>query len=405
MNIENKYIAVIGAGESGVGAALLAQKYGAQVFVSDFGSIKENLRSELSENSIEFEEKGHSTDRILRSDLVIKSPGIPNEAPIIQSIKNKGIWMLSEIEFASRFSNAKTICITGSNGKTTTTMLVHHILDKAGYDVGFGGNIGKSFARQLLTTDCEYYVLELSSFQLDDLVDFRADIAILLNITPDHLDRHKNISNYIAIKNKLNDSSEISIANENLKKVISHADYFFSSEGTLRKQNLSAIKMICSSLGYDFSEDEILTCFSQLPHRMETFHYLDENISFIDDSKATNVASSLEGLKSIDQSRSLIVICGGRSKNQDFEEYANYLNQYATNIFYFGESSIALKKLLDPSKSQAVKDLKKAVNSALKLLKNNSVVILSPACSSLDMFKSFSERGKKFKDLVLNAKI
>tara|TARA_B100001113_G_scaffold47133_1_gene33780 strand:+ start:15662 stop:16864 length:1203 start_codon:yes stop_codon:yes gene_type:complete len=332
------------------------------------------------------------------------SPGFDLNHRVIKEAKRHNIQIKSDISIFLEENSSKKILISGTNGKSTVCSWLEKLLNFKNLDVLAVGNIGKPVL-DYIEEKRDFFVIEVSSFHLEIAALPIFKLSVLLNITPDHLDRHKNISNYIAIKNKLNDSSEISIANENLKKVISHADYFFSSEGTLRKQNLSAIKMICSSLGYDFSEDEILTCFSQLPHRMETFHYLDENISFIDDSKATNVASSLEGLKSIDQSRSLIVICGGRSKNQDFEEYANYLNQYATNIFYFGESSTALKKLLDPSKSQAVKDLKKAVNSALKLLKNNSVVILSPACSSLDMFKSFSERGKKFKDLVLNAKI
>lgn len=201
MSLKNKYIAVIGAGESGVGAALLAQKLGAEVFVSDYGKIKENYKKELEENSISFEENGHSLHKIEKADEVIKSPGIPQDSAVIQHLKKTNIRLISEIEFASRYSQAKTICITGSNGKTTTTMLVYHIFQKAGYDVGFGGNIGKSFARQLAVSDCEYYILELSSFQLDDLQEFKADISIILNITPDHLDRYEyNMDLYVDSK-------------------------------------------------------------------------------------------------------------------------------------------------------------------------------------------------------------
>ena len=210
MNLKNKYISIIGAGESGVGAALLAKKMGADVFVSDFNLIKDQFRKELEDNDISYEENGHTLDKIGKADLIIKSPGIPNNTPVIKFIKESKITVLSEIEFASRFSSAKTICITGSNGKTTTTMLVYHILKSAGYSVGFGGNIGKSFARQLASSDYEYYVLELSSFQLDDLKDFRADISVLLNITPDHLDRYENDMNlYVNSKMKIiNNQSE-----------------------------------------------------------------------------------------------------------------------------------------------------------------------------------------------------
>ena len=204
MNLKNKYISIIGAGESGVGAALLAKKIGADVFVSDFNLITDQFRKELEDNDISYEENGHTLDKIGKADLIIKSPGIPNNTPVIKFIKESKITVLSEIEFASRFSSAKTICITGSNGKTTTTMLVYHILKSAGYSVGFGGNIGKSFARQLASSDYEYYVLELSSFQLDDLKDFRADISVLLNITPDHLDRYENDMNlYVNSKMKI----------------------------------------------------------------------------------------------------------------------------------------------------------------------------------------------------------
>ena len=332
------------------------------------------------------------------------SPGFDLNHRIIKEARRHNIQIKSDISIFIEENSSKKILVSGTNGKSTVCSWLEKLFNFKNLDVLALGNIGKPVL-DYIEEKKDFFIIEVSSFHLEieSLPSFK--LSVLLNITPDHLDRHKNLSNYIAIKNKLNDSSEISIANENLKKVISHADYFFSCKGNVRNQNLNAIKTICSCLEYDFSDEEIISCFAQLPHRMETFHYLDENISFIDDSKATNVASSLEGLKSIDESKSLIVICGGRSKNQDFEEYTNFLNQYAANIIYFGESSTALKELLDPSKSHQVEDLQKAVNSALKLVKNDSVVILSPACSSLDMFKSFSERGKKFKDLVLNAKI
>ena len=218
----------------------------------------------------------------------------------------------------------------------------------------------------------DFFVLEVSSFHLDiaPLPDF--EISVLLNISPDHLDRHKSFDNYIKVKDKLNHNSKISIINKNLKKYIPHADYFFDCEGSVKKQNLLAISKVCSALNLSYSEEEILSCFPQLPHRMENFHNLDGDIVFIDDSKATNVSSALEGLKSIDQSKSLIVICGGRSKNQDLKDFTNFLNHRATNIFYFGESIKTFKKLLDKSKAQPVNNLDEAVDSAFKVLKKYS---------------------------------
>ncbi|MEN9998401.1 MAG: UDP-N-acetylmuramoyl-L-alanine--D-glutamate ligase, partial [Bacteroidota bacterium] len=197
----NKHIAILGAGESGVGAAILAKKMGWNVFVSDFGAIKEEFKTELSENGFEWEEGKHSEERILNADLVIKSPGIPDKAPLIKKIREKGVKIISEIEFGGYYSNAKTIAITGSNGKTTTTMLTYHILKKAGINVGLAGNVGKSFAKQIAEENFDWFVLELSSFQLDDMFDFRADIAILTNITPDHLDRYNyEMQNYVDSK-------------------------------------------------------------------------------------------------------------------------------------------------------------------------------------------------------------
>ena len=201
MKKEKKHISILGAGESGVGAAILAKKQGWDVFVSDFGSIKQEFKDELDANELKWEEGQHSESVILNSDLVIKSPGIPDKAPIIKKLKEKGIKIISEIEFGGYYSKAKTICITGSNGKTTTTMLTYHILRKAGVNVGLAGNVGKSFAKQIATEDFEWYVLELSSFQLDDMFEFRADISMILNITPDHLDRYNyEMQNYVDSK-------------------------------------------------------------------------------------------------------------------------------------------------------------------------------------------------------------
>ena len=198
MKTENKHISILGAGESGVGAAILAKKQGWEVFVSDFGKIKEEYKEELDRNDLTWEEGQHSEDIILKSELIIKSPGIPDKAPLIKKLKEQGTKIISEIEFAGYYSKAKTICITGSNGKTTTTMLTYHILRKAGINVGLAGNVGQSFAKQVATENFDWYVIELSSFQLDDMYDFKADIAMLLNITPDHLDRYNyEMQNYV----------------------------------------------------------------------------------------------------------------------------------------------------------------------------------------------------------------
>ena len=201
MKTENKHITILGAGESGVGAAILAKKQGWEVLVSDFGKIKEDFKEELDRNDLKWEEEKHTESTVLASDLVVKSPGIPETAPLIKKLRAKNIKVISEIEFASYYSKAKTICITGSNGKTTTTMLTFHILNKAGINVGLAGNVGKSYAKQVATEDFDWYVLELSSFQLDDMYEFKADIAILLNITPDHLDRYDyKMQNYVNSK-------------------------------------------------------------------------------------------------------------------------------------------------------------------------------------------------------------
>lgn len=331
------------------------------------------------------------------------SPGFDLDHEIIRNAKQQNIEIKSDIGIFIDANPSKKILVSGTNGKSTVCSWLEKLFNFKNLDTSAIGNIGKPVLDYVLEKK-DFFVLEVSSFHLDiaPLPDF--EISVLLNISPDHIDRHKSFDNYIKAKDKLNHNSKISIVNKNLKKYIPHADYFFDCEGSVKKQNLLAISKVCSALNLSYSEEEILSCFPQLPHRMENFHNLDGDIVFIDDSKATNVSSALEGLKSIDQSKSLIVICGGRSKNQDLKDFTNFLNHRATNIFYFGESIKTFKKLLDKSKAQPVNNLDEAVDSAFKVLKKNTVMILSPACSSLDMFESFEERGKKFKDLVLNVK-
>ena len=331
------------------------------------------------------------------------SPGFDLNHNIIKTAKEKNIEIKSDINIFLGENTSKKILISGTNGKSTVCTWLEKLFNFKNVNTLAIGNIGRPVL-EFIEEKKDFFIVEVSSFHLDitPLPNFK--LSVLLNITPDHIDRHGSFDNYARIKKKINDNSEISIVNENLKEFIPQADYFFSDQGSIKNQNFNVIKEICSSLNLNFSDEEIFSCFSQLPHRMELFHQLDGNITFIDDSKATNVDSSLKGLKSIDKSKSLIVICGGRSKNQDFRNFTRFLNKHAEKTFYFGESIKIFQKLLDPSKSQEVSNLEEAVYSALKIIKSDAVLILSPACSSLDMFESFEERGKKFKDLVLNAK-
>ena len=444
MNIENKYIAIIGAGESGVGAALLAQNKGAQVFVSDYGAIKENYRFELIENGIDYEENDHSIERIFKADLVIKSPGIPNESPVIQSIKKKGLTILSEIEFASWFSSAKTICITGSNGKTTTAKLVHHILDKAGYDVGLGGNIGKSFARQLLTDDHEYYVLELSSFQLDDMVDFRADISILLNITPDHLDRYENdMSLYVNSKMRITNNQNHSdwfiynaddpnirsaiekkspkmklaafsltqkqrvggyLNNEqliiNIKNQFTMSIHDLALKGKHNTQNSLAAGI--ASRIVEIRKDVVrqsLEDFVNVEHRLEFVAKIN-GVEFINDSKATNINSTWFALESME--KPTVWIVGGVDKGNDYSELIALVDEKVKAIICLGTDNHKIKEAFG-SKVETIVEARNAVEAvaySYRLALKNESVLLSPACASFDLFENYEDRGNQFKQAV-----
>ena len=444
MDIKDKYIAVIGAGESGVGAALLAQKMGAAVFVSDFNTIKDNYRDELKENGIPFEENGHTSEKIQKASMVIKSPGIPNESPVIQSIKDAGISLLSEIEFASQFSNSKTICITGSNGKTTTTMLVYHILQKAGYDVGFGGNIGKSFARQLAASDYEYYVLELSSFQLDDLIDFRADIAIVLNITPDHLDRYENdmqlyVNSKMRIMNNQNkddwliynsDDPIISSALEkkspkmnlatfsltqkqevggyinkeqiiiNIKEQFTMSIHDLALKGKHNTQNSMAAGIAARIV--EIRKDIVrqsLEDFVNVEHRLEFVAKIN-GVEFINDSKATNINSTWFALESME--KQTVWIVGGVDKGNDYNELTALVDDKVKAIICLGEDN---KKIIAAfeSKVETIVEARNAVEAvayAYRLARKNESVLLSPACASFDLFENYEDRGNQFKQAV-----
>jgi len=444
MSLKNKYIAVIGAGESGVGAALLAQKLGAEVFVSDYGKIKENYKKELEENSISFEENGHSLHKIKKADEVIKSPGIPQDSAVIQHLKKTNIRLISEIEFASRYSQAKTICITGSNGKTTTTMLVYHIFQKAGYDVGFGGNIGKSFARQLAVSDCEYYILELSSFQLDDLQEFKADISIILNITPDHLDRYEyNMDLYVdsklrIINNQTKDDWLIYNADDSLIKsalekkspniniatfsltgeqqvgghinkeqlIINIKDQFTMSihdlalKGKHNTQNSLAAGIAARIV--EIRKDIVrqsLEDFVNVEHRLEFVAKIN-GVEFINDSKATNINSTWFALESME--KPTVWIVGGVDKGNDYNELLSLVDEKVKAIICLGEDNDKIKEAFQSKVETLVeaRDAVEAVAYAYRLARKDDSVLLSPACASFDLFESYEDRGNQFKQAV-----
>jgi UDP-N-acetylmuramoylalanine--D-glutamate ligase len=440
----NKHIAILGAGESGVGAAILAKKMGWNVFVSDFGAIKEEFKSELTENGFEWEEGTHSEDRILNADLVIKSPGIPDKAPLIKKLRDKGVKIISEIEFGAYYSKAKTIAITGSNGKTTTTMLTYHILKKAEMNVGLAGNVGKSFAKQIAEENFDWYVLELSSFQLDDMVDFRADIAILTNITPDHLDRYNyEMQNYVnskfrILQNQTNndwfiynfddpiiqaevekrlinakiapfslvkeqevggfaDEQQITI---NINEQLTMSIHDLALKGKHNTQN-SLASGIASRILEIRKEvvRESLEDFVNVEHRLE-FVAKVHGIEFINDSKATNVNSTWFALESMEQPTVWIV--GGVDKGNDYSELTDLVRDKVKAIICLGVDN---KKLIESFTGVVdtiveARSAMEAVAYGYRLAKKDETVLLSPACASFDLFENYEDRGNQFKEAV-----
>ena len=440
----NKHIAILGAGESGVGAAILAKKMGWNVFVSDFGAIKEEFKSELTENGFEWEEGTHSEDRILNADLVIKSPGIPDKAPLIKKLRDKGVKIISEIEFGAYYSKAKTIAITGSNGKTTTTMLTYHILKKAEMNVGLAGNVGKSFAKQIAEENFDWYVLELSSFQLDDMFDFRADIAILTNITPDHLDRYNyEMQNYVnskfrILQNQTNndwfiynfddpiiqaevekrlinakiapfslvkeqevggfaDEQQITI---NINEQLTMSIHDLALKGKHNTQN-SLASGIASRILEIRKEvvRESLEDFVNVEHRLE-FVAKVHGIEFINDSKATNVNSTWFALESMEQPTVWIV--GGVDKGNDYSELTDLVRDKVKAIICLGVDN---KKLIESFTGVVdtiveARSAMEAVAYGYRLAKKDETVLLSPACASFDLFENYEDRGNQFKEAV-----
>jgi UDP-N-acetylmuramoylalanine--D-glutamate ligase len=437
-------IVVLGAAESGVGAAILANQNNYNVFVSDAGKIKASFRDELDAYGIQWEENGHTAARILNADVIVKSPGIPETTMIMQEIRAKKIRVVSEIEFAFPFSKGKHICITGSNGKTTTTLLIHHILKKAGLDVGLAGNIGHSYAKQVALEDHEWYVLELSSFQLDDMYDFRADISIITNISPDHLDRYAyEMQNYVDAKFRilqnqrdtdwfiynLDDpiiSKEISLRNPkmqmapfsllqevilgaysinkqitiNIKQPITMSIHELALKGKHNTQNALAAG-IASRL-VEIRKDivrESLGDFVNAEHRME-FVAKVNGIEFINDSKATNINATWFALESME--KPVVWIVGGVDKGNDYSELISLVKGKVKAIICLGSDN----KKLFAAFSDLVENIVEA-NSAIeavaygyKLAKNDEVVLLSPACASFDLFENYEDRGNQFKHAV-----
>lgn len=444
MEGKGKYIAILGAGESGVGTAFLAKKQGWTVFVSDRGEVKEGNQIELNNLGVEWEQGTHSVERILSADLIVKSPGIPSTVPLIQQAKNKGIPIVSEIEFAGYYSNAKTICITGSNGKTTTTMLTYHILKKAGIHVGLAGNVGKSFARQVAENDFDWYVLELSSFQLDDMFEFRANIAMLLNITPDHLDRYNyDINQYAAAKFRIlqNQTAEdwfiynyddvlirkgmehrsitaqlapFSMENEikqggfankqtltiNIKDQFTMSIHDLALKGRHNTQN-SLASGIASRILEIRKEvvRESLEDFVNVEHRLE-FVAKVHGIEFINDSKATNVNSTWFALESMD--KPTVWVVGGVDKGNDYSELMELVKGKVKAIICLGVDN---QKLLDTFTGEVetiveARSAMEAVAYGYRLAKDGETVLLSPACASFDLFENYEDRGNQFKTAV-----
>jgi len=437
-------IAILGAGESGVGAALLAQAKGHLPFVSDMGKIKLSFKTELEENNLEYEEGMHSEERILAADLVIKSPGIPNKAPIIKKLKEKGIPVISEIEFAGRYSTKKMICITGSNGKTTTTLWIHHILTKGGKKAELAGNVGKSLARQVILDEAEMYVVELSSFQLDDMYDFKADIAILLNITPDHLDRYDyEMQNYVdskfrVIQNMTKDDVFIYNADDpiileelkkrkidaqlapfsiekiegmvgyvnnnqiniNLKPEFTMSIHDLSLKGKHNTQN-SLASGIASKLLEIRNESirESLMDFKNVEHRLEFVAKIN-GIEFINDSKATNVNSTWYALESMNLPTVWIV--GGVDKGNDYESLLLLVKEKVKAIVCLGKDNAKIKEAFSGTVSVIVEagSALEAVAMSYRLAKKDEIVLLSPACASFDLFENYEDRGAQFKAAV-----
>ena len=442
-----KKIAILGAAESGVGAAILALKKGFDVFVSDMGQIKEKYKNALNEHNIEWEEGNHSTTRILDADEIIKSPGIPDNAPIIVQAIEKGIHIINEIEFAGRYCDAKMICITGSNGKTTTTSLIYHILKNAGYNVGLAGNIGRSLALQV-AEGCTYdhYVIELSSFQLDNMYDFRANIAVLLNITPDHLDRYDNDMQKYAdskmriLQNQKEDDAFIYWADDPIIKkelerfgikaqncpfsilskngmigYIEDGNYHLetptpfnmeqeslSLHGKHNMYNSLAAGIATRLVGVkDEDLKKSLGNFQGVEHRLEKVASVC-GVTYINDSKATNVDACWYALESM--TTPTILIIGGKDKGNDYDSIKPLIKEKCKGLVFLGADNSKLHGAfgdmgIEIADTHSMND---CIKACCQMAKPGYTVLLSPCCASFDLFKNMEDRGEQFKELVRN---
>ncbi len=443
--MEQKRIVVLGAGESGAGAAVLAKVKGFDVFVSDMSKIGDKYKELLNRYEIAWEEGAHTEALILNADEVVKSPGIPDKAPIIQALKRKAIPIISEIEFAGRYTQAKMICITGSNGKTTTTLLTYHILKDAGLNVGLAGNVGKSLALQVATENFDYYVIELSSFQLDNMYDFKANIAVLLNITPDHLDRYDyKMENYVDAKFRITQNQtgtdafiywndDPVIARKLGEMHLQSQCYPFSEEHeegakaytdnheliietpdgvfTMNEDDLSlhgrhnlynSMAAGISARLLDIRKEDIrkaLSNFESVEHRLEPVATV-RGVQFINDSKATNVNSCWYALESM--KTKVVLILGGKDKGNDYSEIEQLVKDKVSAIVCMGVDNTKLHAFFD-DKVASICDagsMKEAVDKAFAAAKPGETVLLSPCCASFDLFKSYEDRGCQFKDCV-----
>ncbi|HNW49934.1 MAG TPA: UDP-N-acetylmuramoyl-L-alanine--D-glutamate ligase [Prolixibacteraceae bacterium] len=441
-------LVILGAGESGVGAAILGVKQGFEVFVSDSGTIKEDFRNEMLSRKIDFEEGHHTEELILNANLIIKSPGIPDKAPVIKHLVENSIPIISEIEFASRYSTSKMICITGSNGKTTTTTLVYEIFKRAGLNVGLAGNIGFSLARQVAECYFDYYVIELSSFQLDGMYQFKADVAVLMNITPDHLDRYNyQMQNYVNSKFRITQNQgkdevfvffaddpvtckelesrtlqsqmmpftlgenttgngawvsneKIIVAYNEKKFEMSIHDLALQGKHNTCNSMAAAIVGMVSDIKSDFIR-ECLSDFQGVEHRLERCLTVHE-IEFINDSKATNINSAWYALESM--TRPVVWIVGGVDKGNDYSELESLVKSKVKSIVCLGKDNTKIIEAYSSIVPQIVEtqSMDHAVKSAYFLAEPGDVVLLSPACASFDLFNNYEDRGKQFKEAVRN---
>lgn len=438
-------IAILGAGESGVGTAYLAQKQGYEVWVSDMGQIKPRYREMLDAQGISWEEGQHTESVILAADVVVKSPGIPDTAPLVQKLIAQGTPILSELEFAKPYSHGKTICITGSNGKTTTTSLIYYIMKESGVDVGLAGNIGRSYAMQVCQEDHDWYVLEISSFQLDNMFDFRADISVLMNITPDHLDRYGfEMQNYTDSKMRIIQnqraedyfvfwSQDDHILEELQKRSNGYApqptpssrpvhqgspelcgfcdaDFerlglTFSQMGQHNKRNALAAYFATTRAGAD--ETLVRRCLENFPgveHRLE--RVAEKNgVLYINDSKATNVDACNVALLAME--RPTILIVGGKDKGNDYSTIHDLVAEKCAGVVYLGADNAKLHDAFDDLQERGIQiadthSMKDCVQACVQMAKPGYAVLLSPCCASFDLFKNMEDRGEQFRECVIS---